>query len=99
MKLVAKFFLLVGLSALLTPALRAVPGKLGPAPKEAYLVPVKDNWEITGDLPENAMLIGLQGLANTESPTVYIEYPANWHFHDFNPLKDFYASRYGVKFT
>lgn len=91
--------LLLSSSAVLAPALRAVPGVTGPAPKEAYLVPVKDNWEITGALPENAMLIGLQGLANTDAPRVYVEYPETWHFHDFNPLKDFYATRYGVKFT
>lgn len=87
------------LAVLLAPMLHAVPGQPGPAPKEAYLIPVKDNWEITGALPENLMLIGLQGLANTDAPRVYIEYPETWHFHDFNPLKDFYATRYGIKWT
>ncbi len=83
----------------LVPGLQAVPGVPGAAPKEAWLIPVKDNWEISGALPENALLIGLQGLANTDAPRVYIEYPEAWHFHDFNPLKDFYATRYGIKFT
>ncbi|MBS0664435.1 MAG: hypothetical protein JSR48_14310 [Verrucomicrobia bacterium] len=85
--------------AALVPAAQAVPGVPGPAPKEAWLIPVKDNWQISGALPENAFLIGLQGLANTDAPRVYIEYPETWHFHDFNPLKDFYAQRYGIKFT
>jgi hypothetical protein len=71
----------------------------GPAPKEAWLVPVKDNWAISGALPENSLLLSLQGLANTDAPRVYIEYPEAWHFHDFLPLKDFYATRHGVKFT
>ncbi len=83
----------------LVPAARAVPGVTGPAPKEAWLIPVKDNWKISGALPENAFLIGLQGLANTDALRVYIEYPETWHFHDFNPLKDFYAQRYGINFT
>jgi len=94
------------LAAGLTTAVRAVPGVSGPAPKTAFLIPVKDNWEINpakpgapADLAENLMLIALQGLANTDAPRVYIEYPETWHFHDFNPLKDFYATRYGVKFT
>ena len=99
------------IAAVLSPALHAVPGVPGPAPKEAFLIPVKDNWEITisdkkspdvgkeGALAENLMLIGLQGLANTDAPRVYIEYPVTWHFHDFNPLKDFYVSKYGIKFT
>ena len=85
--------------AFIAPCLLAVPGVPAAAPKEAFLIPVKDNWEISGALPENAMLIGLQGLANTDAPRVYIEYPETWHFHDFNPLKDFYATRYGVKWT
>ena len=107
MKSFFKFSALFTLAAaLLAPALHAVPGVPGPAPKEAWLIPVKDNWEITpskpggpADLAENLMLIALQGLANTDAPRVYIEYPPTWHFHDFNPLKDFYASKYGVKFT
>ncbi|MDB6093546.1 MAG: hypothetical protein JWM32_1108 [Verrucomicrobia bacterium] len=91
--------LLIAFAALFTMSARAVPGVTGPAPKTAYLIPVKDNWQIQGALPENAFLIALQGLANTDAPRVYVEYPEAWHFHDFNPLKDFYATRYGIKFT
>ena len=43
------------------------------------------------------MLLSLQGLANTDAPRVFIEYPEAWHFHDFLPLKNFYATRYGIK--
>ncbi len=107
MKTLFKSLVLLTLAAaLVVPAVHAVPGPPGPAPKEAFLIPVKDNWDITpakpgapADLAENLMLIGLQGLANTDAPRVYIEYPEDWHFHDFNPLKDFYATKYGVKFT
>ncbi|HND59914.1 MAG TPA: GxGYxYP family putative glycoside hydrolase [Opitutaceae bacterium] len=95
----SRFLQLLIAVAVLAPAVRAVPGVTGPAPKEAWLIPVKDDWKISGALPENAFLIGLQGLANTDAPRVYIEYPETWHFHDFNPLKDFYAQRYGIKFT
>lgn len=80
-------------------SLHAVPGEHGPAPKEAFIIPVQDNWEITGALPENALLISLQGLANTDAPRVYIDYPESWHFHDFLPVKNFYATRYGIKWT
>ncbi len=88
MKTTFKIFSLFTLAAaVLSPALQAVPGVPGPAPKEAFLIPLKDNWEITisdkaspnvgkeGALAENLMLIGLQGLANTDAPRVYIEYP------------------------
>ena len=95
-----KTIIRLGLALLLAaPLLRAIPGQPGPAPKEAWLITVKNNWEITGALPENLLLIGLQGLANTEAPRVYIEYPEDWKFRDFNPLKDFYATRYGINFN
>jgi len=95
-----KTIIRIGLAMVLAvPLLRAIPGQPGPAPKEAWLITVKNNWDISGTLPENLLLIGLQGLANTDAPRVYIEYPADWKFRDFNPLKDFYATRYGIKFN
>jgi len=100
MKSLSKYIAVFVFTALLlAPASRAVVLHPGPAPKDAWLVSVKDNWEISGALPENVLLLSLQGLANTDAPRVYIEYPEAWHFHDFLPLKNFYATRYGVKFT
>ncbi|MBP6507220.1 MAG: hypothetical protein KA257_06615 [Opitutaceae bacterium] len=93
------FALLSVFSVLVVPALRAIPGIPGPAPKEAWIIPVANNWELKGKLPVQLMLISLQGLANTDAPRVFIEYPPEWHFHDFIPVKDFYASHYGIKFT
>ncbi len=85
--------------AAFAPVSRAAPGDPGPAPKTAFALPVLDNWEISGGLPENALIISLQGLANTDAPQVYIDYPADWHFHDFSPVKQFYTTKYGVAFT
>jgi hypothetical protein len=100
MKTISRFAVALLLVALaFAPSLRAKVLEPGPAPKEAWLVPVKDNWEISGALPENSLILSLQGLANTDAPRVYIEYPEAWHFHDFLPLKDFYAKRHGIKFT
>ena len=61
--------------------------------------PHDDPWNIHGKLAENAMFISLQGLANTDAPRVYVDYPADWHFHDFSPVKQFYQSKYGMTFT
>ena len=61
--------------------------------------PRNEPWNIKGKLAENALLISLQGLANTDAPRVYIDYPADWHFHDFSPVKQFYQSKYGMVFT
>lgn len=85
--------------AVLVPAAHAIPGVPGPAPKEAYIIPVENNWELKGKLPVQLMLISLQGLANTDAPRVFVEYPPEWHFHDFIPVKDFYRDHYGIKFT
>ena len=71
-------------AALVVPAVHAVPDPPGPAPKEAFLVPVKDNWEINpakpgapADLAENLMLIGLQGLAKSPSRKAHISSDPN----------------------
>ena len=69
------FPLAVALAAF-APRLQAVPGDPGAAPQTAFAIPVRDNWEISGGLPENALLLSLQGLANTDAPRVYIDYPA-----------------------
>lgn len=92
-------FVLLATALLAAPALRAIPGVPGAAPKEAYIIPVANNWELKGKLPVQLMLISLQGLANTDAPRVFVEYPPEWHFHDFIPVKDFYAEHYGIKFT
>lgn len=88
--------LLAGLGA---PELHAIPGVPGPAPKDAYVIPVENNWELSGKLPLQLMYINLQGLANTDTPRVFIEYPPEWHFHDFIPVLNFYRDHYGIKFT
>ncbi len=61
--------------------------------REAYVATLNDNWEITGKLPVNAMLISLQGIANKKGPLVYLRYPENWPFTYVNSVFDFYQNR------
>jgi hypothetical protein len=91
--------LLAALVAAFTPASRAVPGIPGPAPKTAYSIAVRDDWTIGGGLPSNALILSIQGLANTDAPRLYIDYPASWHFHDFSPVKKLYTDKYGMTFA
>jgi len=94
------FLLLLSLSlAWIAPGLRATPGEPGPAPATAFAIAVRDNWEIKGGLPENALVLSLQGLANTDAPRLYIDYPVSWHFHDFSPVKRLYEETHHVVFT
>ncbi|MBS0631746.1 MAG: hypothetical protein JSS11_07505 [Verrucomicrobia bacterium] len=84
---------------LLASMLRAVPGTPVAAPATAYAYALKDNWALKGSLPENALIISLQGLANTDAATLYLDYPESWEFHEFSIVKGFYQTRYGMKFT
>jgi hypothetical protein len=62
--------------------------------RQAFAIRMEDNWEITGKLPVNAMMISLQGLANKKGPNVYLLYQ-NWPFTYVNSVYDFYKdSRY-----
>ncbi|NIA31108.1 MAG: hypothetical protein GWP06_14500, partial [Actinobacteria bacterium] len=67
--------------------------------KEAYYMKLQDNWEITGKLPEQAFLISLQGIANTEGPKLYFIYPDNWPFTYTQHVFDFYQDQRNYTFT
>ncbi len=57
------------------------------------------DWRVAGGLPEKAMLIGLQGLANRGAPRFYIVQAPSYQWEITGPLCDFYRSAYGVAFT
>ncbi len=62
--------------------------------EQKYLMRLSENWEIEGELPTQALLISLQGVANLEVPRLYFVYPQNWDFKFTEPLLDYYkASR------
>jgi hypothetical protein len=61
--------------------------------RHAYVCRLENNWEISGKLPVNAMLISLQGIANKKGPLVYLLYPDDWPFTYVNSVFDFYKNR------
>jgi len=69
-----------------------------PGYREAFSIDIKDNWEIDGDLPSNALLISLQGLANTDGPRMYLHYP-NWPFTYVQSVFEFYRDKRHFTFT
>lgn len=73
------------------------PRKVDRAPATATLIPLSENWRLDGDVPVHALLISLQGLANRDQPRLYLEYPKNWQWEIVHPLRDFLATRHGVK--
>ncbi len=63
-----------------------------------YTMHLGDNWEISGDLPRQAMLISLQGVANLEQPRLYFLYPEKWDFNFSQPLLHYYQDSRHMEF-
>ena len=74
------------------------PRKVDRAPASATVIPLSENWRLDGDVPVHALLISLQGLANRDTPRVYLEYPKSWQWEIVHPLEGFLEKRHGVKF-
>jgi hypothetical protein len=65
---------------------------------QKYMMRLSENWEIAGDLPTQALLISLQGVANRKAPRLYFLYPDNWDFKFTEPLYDYYKSTRKMQF-
>lgn len=48
--------------------------------RQAYFMRLEDDWAIDGKLPQQALLISMQGLANSSGPNLYFIYPEKWDF-------------------
>jgi hypothetical protein len=89
------------LLALLIPVIAsAAHGSESPATgREAWVMHFDLDWKVAGGLPEKAMLISLQGLANREAPQLYIIHPPDFQWEITEPLYDFYKRKHDVEFT
>jgi hypothetical protein len=88
------------LLALLIPVIASVAhGSESPAPERpAWVMHFDLDWKVAGGLPEKAMLISLQGLANREAPRLYIIHPPDFQWEITEPLYDFYKRKHHVEF-
>ncbi len=59
---------------------------------------VEGNWEITGDLPQQALLISLQGLVNRTAPRLYLLYGLHYVYTNTQALLDFYHEQHHVDY-
>jgi len=66
--------------------------------KNAYFMKLEDGWEIDGKLPENVLLITLQGVANMDGPLLYFIYPDNWPFTYTQSVFNFYKNKRNYSF-
>ncbi len=67
--------------------------------KEAYVMRVANHWTVASDLDQNAFLISLQGLANTDAPRLYFLYPDDWAFRFTGDLFQYYQRGLDYTFT
>lgn len=67
--------------------------------RQAYMMKLADNWAIDGKLPVQAMLISLQGIANSGGPRLYFVYPEKWDFLFTPSVLEFYKTRHHYAFT
>jgi|TARA_B110000495_G_C23009177_1_gene596676 hypothetical protein len=66
--------------------------------KDAWVMRFDGDWEVASALPEKAMLVSLQGLANRDEAQLYIIHPADFQWEITEPLYDFYKRKHGIKF-
>ncbi|MBN1541790.1 hypothetical protein JW992_06560, partial [candidate division KSB1 bacterium] len=57
--------------------------------RHAFFMRMEDDWDISGKLPLQAMLISLQGVANADGPHLYFIYGEKWDFKYTPGLFDF----------
>ncbi len=67
--------------------------------KEAFVMYLQDGWSIDDRLPENALLITLQGVVNKNGPLLYCIYPDNWPFTYVKSVYNFYKDKKNFTFT
>jgi len=98
-----RFFSFLLLAVAVTTALRASPTATPAATpasgRSAWMMHFNLDWAVAGGLPEKALLVSLQGLANRTEPRLYIVHPPEYQWEITGPLFEFYQRKHGVKFT
>jgi hypothetical protein len=78
----------------------ALISSLGATPsKQAWVMNFDLDWQVASGLPEKAMLVSLQGLANRDEAQLYVIHPPDFQWEITEPLYDFYKRKHGISFT
>jgi len=75
----------------------AVAGPAGALERTITVMDLSGDWEAEGDLPWQAMLLSLQGLANQHGPHLYFLYPPDYIHPDVRAVLDYYKTRHRMK--
>jgi len=63
-----------------------------------WVMNASGNWEIYGDLPDQALLISLQGLVNRTAPRLYLLFGPNYDWTEVSALLNFYHQERNVDY-
>jgi hypothetical protein len=88
-----------GVAAPRTRAELKLPARAAHIGAAAWSIQFDSDWRVVGGLPEKAMVISLQGLANRLAPQLYIMQAPDYQWEIPGPLYEFYQRRYQVRFT
>lgn len=96
MKRLTELRALLGAALVLAAAVTASPAAEG---RQAWVFNFDLDWDVAGGLPEKALVVSLQGLANRDQPRLYIVHPPDFQWEITAPLYDFYQRKHHVDFT
>lgn len=65
----------------------------------AYYMVLQDEWQVDGLLSDNAFLLSLQGVVNSDTPHLYFIYPEDYDYHFTQKMYDFYKDHLGYSFS
>lgn len=93
------FFALVAFAAALRASPTSAPATTAVSGRSAWMMHFNLDWAVAGGLPEKALLVSLQGLANRTEPRLYIVHPPEYQWEITGPLFEFYQRKHRVNFT
>ena len=68
----------------------------GDIPTRISVIGIEGDWETAGDLPRQALIISLQGLANKHGAHIYLLYPPEHQHPGTRAILEFYRKRHGL---
>ncbi len=79
-------------------ALTALAAPDAPAARTAAVMRFDLDWRVAGGLPEKALVVSLQGLANRTAPRLYVVHPPEFQWEITGPLFEFSQRKHRVAF-
>ncbi len=67
--------------------------------KNVSVMDISGDWEATGDLQWQALLLSMQGIANKYGPQIYLVYPDNYKHPDVKAVLEYYQKRHHIQMT